>query len=117
MKLSPFFFVTFLDFFSWNQSIEVEETFEVVSNRQGVVGAIVLSRSGVAVKSTFNEAQTALWSSLVGEAITQARTVGQIIETTSNLTMLRIRSSRHEVMIAPEKDFILMVIHKQLQEN
>lgn len=78
---------------------------------------MVFSNKGIPIKSTLDETQTTLWAALVGEVVSKARIVGKSVEEGSNLTMLRIRSTRHEVMIAPEKDYILVALHKQLKEN
>lgn len=88
-----------------------------ITHHQGVVGVMVFSNKGIAIKSTFDELQTTLWAALVGKVVAKARTVGKSVEEGSNLTMLRIRSTQYEVMISPEKDWILVAIHKQVNEN
>lgn len=88
-----------------------------ISNHQGVVGVMVFSNKGIAIKSTLDTAQTTLWAALVGDVAGKARIVGKTIEDGSNLVMVRIRSTNYEVMVAPEKDYILVSIHKQLNEN
>lgn len=78
---------------------------------------MVFTMDGVAIKSNLDETQTTLWAALVGEVVKNAREVGKSIEEGNNFTMLRIRSTKHEVMIAPEKDYMLVSIHQQVNEN
>jgi dynein light chain roadblock-type len=40
----------------------------------------------------------------------KARSVVRDLDPTNDLTFLRVRSKKHEVMLAPDKDFLLIVI-------
>lgn len=40
----------------------------------------------------------------------KARSVVRDLDPGNDLTFLRIRSKKHEIMVAPDKDFILIVI-------
>ena len=40
----------------------------------------------------------------------KARSVVRDIDPTNDLTFLRIRSKKHEIMVAPEKDYLLIVV-------
>lgn len=90
---------------------------ERISHHKGCVGLMVFSLDGIAVKSTLSDAQTTIWGALIGEVVSKARSVGKVIEDGNNFTLLRIRSTKHEVMIASEKDYILVAIHQQVVEN
>lgn len=74
---------------------------------------VALTNTGIPIKSTMDEDQTNLWAYLVAECISKVRSVGKIIEKGSHVTMLRIRTRKYEVMIALEKEYSLLVIHRQ----
>lgn len=40
----------------------------------------------------------------------KAKSVVRDLDPSNDLTFLRVRSKKHEIMVAPEKDFILIVI-------
>jgi dynein light chain roadblock-type len=40
----------------------------------------------------------------------QANGIVRTLDETDSLTFLRLRSQKHEIMVAPDKDYILIVI-------
>lgn len=66
--------------------------------------------SGVAVKSTLDNTSTVQYAGLMGQLADKARSVVRDLDPSNDLTFLRIRSKKHEIMIAPDKDFIMIVI-------
>lgn len=65
---------------------------------------------GVAVKSTLDNTSTVQYAGLMGQLADKARSVVRDLDPSNDLTFLRIRSKKHEIMIAPDKDFIMIVI-------
>lgn len=66
--------------------------------------------AGVAVKSTLDNTSTVQYAGLMGQLADKARSVVRDLDPSNDLTFLRIRSKKHEIMIAPDKDFIMIVI-------
>lgn len=50
------------------------------------------------------------YAGLISQLSDKARSVVRDLDPTNDLTFLRIRSKKHEVMVAPDKEFILIVI-------
>lgn len=96
---------------------DIDEIFNRISCHNGVVGAMILTSDGIVIKSNLDEMQATLWSTMVIDVMSKARIVVKSIEEGNNLTMLRIRSTEYEVMIATEKDHVFVAIHKQVGEN
>jgi dynein light chain roadblock-type len=46
----------------------------------------------------------------ISQLASKARSVIRDLDPTNDLTFLRIRSKKHEIMVAPDKDFLLIVI-------
>merc|ERR1719198_2329411 len=54
--------------------------------------------------------KTDAYSALVSQLALKASSVVRTIEETDELTFFRIRSKMHEIMIAPDKEYLLIVI-------
>ena len=50
------------------------------------------------------------YSVLVSQLSERAKSIVRDLDPANELTYLRIRSKKHEVLVAPEEDFILIVV-------
>jgi len=66
--------------------------------------------SGIPIKSTLDNTTTVQYAGLISQLSDKARSVVRDLDPTNDLTFLRIRSKKHEIMVAPDKEFILIVI-------
>lgn len=66
--------------------------------------------AGIPVKSTLDNSTTVQYAGLISQLADKARSVVRDLDPTNDLTFLRVRSKKHEIMVAPDKDFILIVI-------
>lgn len=89
---------------------EVEETMKRIQSHKGVVGTIVVNVEGIPIKSTMDNTTTVQYAGLISQLSDKARTVIRDLDPTNDLTFLRIRSKKHEIMVAPDKEFILIVV-------
>eukprot|EP00669_Euglena_mutabilis_P006381 TRINITY_DN2015_c0_g1_i1.p1 TRINITY_DN2015_c0_g1~~TRINITY_DN2015_c0_g1_i1.p1 ORF type:complete len:104 (-),score=21.23 TRINITY_DN2015_c0_g1_i1:126-437(-) len=90
---------------------EIEETFNRISSHKGVIGLIIVNADGVPIKSTIEDAQlSSQYAQLITMLAGKARHVVRDLDPTNDLTFLRIRSKKHEIMVAPDKDYLLIVI-------
>ena len=62
------------------------------------------------MKSTLDNTTTVQYAGLISQLADKARSVVRDLDPTNDLTFLRIRSKKHEIMVAPDKDFLLLVI-------
>ncbi|KNC32335.1 hypothetical protein FF38_12466 [Lucilia cuprina] len=92
------------------ESQEVEEILKRIQSHKGVVGTIVVNNEGIPVKSTLDNTTTVQYSGLMSQLADKARSVVRDLDPSNDLTFLRVRSKKHEIMVAPDKDFILIVI-------
>ncbi|XP_063707042.1 dynein light chain roadblock-type 2 [Culicoides brevitarsis] len=91
-------------------SQEVEDTLKRIQSHKGVVGTIVVNNEGIPVKSTLDNTSTVQYAGLLSQLSDKARSVVRDLDPSNDLTFLRVRSKKHEIMVAPDKDFILIVI-------
>jgi dynein light chain roadblock-type len=89
---------------------EIEDTIKRIQSHKGVQGLIVLNLDGIPVRTTLDNSTTVQYASLLYSLAAQARNCVRDIDPQNDLTFLRVRSKKHEIMIAPEKDYTLIVI-------
>ncbi|XP_063260999.1 dynein light chain roadblock-type 1 [Prinia subflava] len=89
---------------------EVEETLKRIQSQKGVQGIIVVNSEGIPIKSTIDNTTTIQYAGLMHSFIMKARSTVRDIDPQNDLTFLRIRSKKNEIMVAPDKDYFLIVI-------
>ncbi|XP_058487596.1 dynein light chain roadblock-type 1 [Solea solea] len=89
---------------------EVEDTLKRIQSQKGVQGIIVVNSEGIPIKSTLDNSTTVQYSGLIHQLVTKARSTVRDLDPQNDLTFLRIRSKKNEIMIAPDKDYFLIVI-------
>lgn len=91
-------------------SSEVEETIKRLSTHKGVKGVLIMNNDGCPIRSNLSSEDTDNYSALVSQLTIKACSVVRSLDDTDDLAFLRIRSKKHELMICPDKDYILVVI-------
>uniref|UniRef100_A0A673T420 Microtubule associated protein 1 light chain 3 alpha n=1 Tax=Suricata suricatta TaxID=37032 RepID=A0A673T420_SURSU len=66
--------------------------------------------SSIPIKSTMDNPTTTQYANLMHNFILKARSTVREIDPQNDLTFLRIRSKKNEIMVAPDKDYFLIVI-------
>jgi len=89
---------------------DIEDTIKRIQSHKGVQGLIVLNKDGIAVRTTLDNSTTVQYAGLFYSLSSQARNCVRDLDPQNDLTFLRVRSKKHEIMIAPEKDYTLIVI-------
>jgi len=62
-----------------------------------------------------DEDTTQNYAARIAKLAQQARSLVRDLDPTNDLTFLRVRSRKHEIMVAPDKDFLLIVIQNATQ--
>ncbi|KAM8799254.1 dynein light chain roadblock-type 2 [Eudromia elegans] len=91
-------------------SAEVEETLKRIQAHKGVVGTIVVNAEGIPIRTTLDNSTTVQYAGLLHQLTMKARSTVRDIDPQNDLTFLRIRSKKHEIMVAPDKEYLLIVI-------
>ena len=91
-------------------SIEVEETLKRIQSHKGVKGVLIMNNDGIPIKSTLSPEDTENYAALVSQLAFKASGVVRTLDDTDELAFLRVRSKKHEIMIAPDKDYCLVVV-------
>jgi len=89
---------------------EVDETMKRLQSHKGVTGLIVIDKEGIPIRSTLDNSTTVQYAGLITQLANKARSVVRDIDPQNDLTFVRVRSKKYEIIIAPEKEFLLIVI-------
>uniref|UniRef100_A0A8C3G969 Dynein light chain roadblock n=1 Tax=Cyclopterus lumpus TaxID=8103 RepID=A0A8C3G969_CYCLU len=82
----------------------------MIQSQNGVQGIIIVNSEGIPIKTTLDNASTVQYAGLIHQLVMKARSTVRDIDPQNDLTFLRIRSKKNEIMIAPDKDYFLIVI-------
>lgn len=93
-------------------SAEVEESFKRLMTHKGVKGLIVLNADGVAIKSTLDNKTTVQYAGLIHDLYLKSKSTIREIQPADNLESIRLRSFKHEILVAPSNDYILVCVHE-----
>ena len=83
---------------------QVEETVARLAAQRGVLGVLVATAEGAPVRSTLGAAESAAYGALAARLSRAARDLVRDADPGDELTYLRVRSARREVMVAPSWD-------------
>eukprot|EP00483_Globobulimina_turgida_P000843 UN00844 len=91
---------------------EVEQTLERMKQHKGVEAVIIVNKDGVPIRPSqgMNDQTSKQYAAHITELTHKARAVIRDLDPNNDLTFLRIRSQKHEIMVAPDRDFTLIVI-------
>ncbi|XP_054390150.1 dynein light chain roadblock-type 2 isoform X1 [Pongo abelii] len=89
---------------------EVEETLKRIQSHKGVIGTMVVNAEGIPIRTTLDNSTTVQYAGLLHHLTMKAKSTVRDIDPQNDLTFLRIRSKKHEIMVAPDKEYLLIVI-------
>lgn len=73
---------------------------------------LIVSAQGVPIRSNLEDEDTNTYAALLSQLAMKASSVVRTLDETDELTFFRIRSKKHEIMIAPDPEYLLIVIQK-----
>ncbi|KAH9507779.1 Dynein light chain roadblock-type 2 [Bulinus truncatus] len=91
---------------------EVEETLKRIQSHKGVTGIIVLNCEGIPIKTTMDNSTTVQHASLLHSLTGKARSTIKDLDAQNELVFLRMRTRKHEILCAPDKEYLLIVIQQ-----
>ncbi|XP_033752758.1 dynein light chain roadblock-type 2-like isoform X2 [Pecten maximus] len=89
---------------------EIDETIKRISAHKGVLGTVIVNNEGIPIRTTLENAVTVQYAGLFHQLTQKARSTIRDIDPQNDLTFLRIRSKKHEIMVAPDLEYLLIVI-------
>jgi len=89
---------------------DTEERMKRIQQSPGVQGIVIINHEGIAIRTTLDNATTVHYANLLGSLTSMARGAVRDLDPMNDLTFLRIRTKKNEIILAPEKDYMLVVI-------
>jgi len=89
---------------------DMEYTFNRIRTQKGVCGIVIFDYQGTTLRSTMDTKLSAQYSTLLSQLAVKARSVVRDLDPQNDLTFLRVRSKKHEILVAPDTDYILVVV-------
>ena len=96
-------------------SSEVEETLKRIQSHRGVKGVLIVSADGVPIRSNLDDDETQTYAALLSQLATKARNVVRVLDDQDELAFFRIRSNKHEIMVAPDPEYLLIVVQENVK--
>mmetsp|Transcript_15398 Transcript_15398/g.33292 ORF Transcript_15398/g.33292 Transcript_15398/m.33292 type:complete len:97 (+) Transcript_15398:161-451(+) len=90
--------------------MDVEETMKRINSHKGVLGIIIVNNDGIPIRTTLDAQVTVQYAALVTHLASKARSVVRKLDEQNDLHFLRIRSKKHEIMVAPDNEYVLIVV-------
>ncbi|XP_029951452.1 dynein light chain roadblock-type 2-like isoform X1 [Salarias fasciatus] len=91
---------------------DVEETLKRLETQEGVIGTIVVNSDGIPIRTNLDHGTAFQYAGLLRNLSMMARSTVRDVDPQNDLRVLRIRTRKHEIMVAPENNFLLIVIQK-----
>jgi len=87
----------------------IKDTIERLSGHKGVKGVVITSSEGIPLSSTLSSDETEKIAAFVTSIVDKAKKIINELGT-GKLNFLTVDASKKELLIAPEKDYILVVL-------
>lgn len=92
---------------------QVEDTLERIQTHKGVVGVVVVNDDNIPIRSTLDNATTLQYVSMCDTLCGIARGIVRDTDPQNDLKILRVRTKKNEIIIAPEAGKSLIVIQAE----
>ena len=76
-----------------------------------------MNLTGIPLKSTLDSSTTVQYGGMVSDLAAHARSIVRDLDPTNELTFLRVKSTKHEVLVAPDDSFIIIVLQNTREEE
>lgn len=91
---------------------EVQETVSRISERKSVLGVMILNSKGDILQSTWNPEDQLQHAKIVSSIVRQARS---LLNEDDPLSVMTIRSLQREIFVAPDGEYLLVVLQNPHQ--
>lgn len=81
-----------------------------LGSHPGFMGYLIVNADGIPIRSSLDHAEAVQYAGLLSMLCQKSRSAVRELDPSNDVTFLRLRSHKHEILVAPDKDYILMVI-------
>jgi dynein light chain roadblock-type len=83
---------------------EVDETVKRIMSHKGIMGVVIVNNDGIPIRSTLDNIVSVQYAGLVTQLVIKSRSMVRDLQADNDLQFLRLRSKKHEILIAPGTD-------------
>ena len=114
-------------------NMEMDEVLKRIQSSRNVAGVMVINNEGIPLKSTLDSSTTVQYGGMVADLALHARSIVRDLDPTNELTFLRydrydlssaphetlprVKSHKHEVLVAPDESFVIIVLQNARDEE
>lgn len=92
---------------------EIDERLKLILSQPGVTGYVIINHEGIPMKTSIPEESVAVqYAALLTRFVQKVKASVKAIDPFNDMKWARLRSDREEIVITPEKEFIVAVIQK-----
>ncbi|KAI8319734.1 hypothetical protein GQ54DRAFT_25103 [Martensiomyces pterosporus] len=96
---------------SESQQIDIEETVNRLGSKKGVESVTVLTKDGRVIRTTATDTEKSeVHGKLLSRLARDAAEIVEELESQDELSFLRIRTKKHEIMVALDHSYLLVVV-------
>lgn len=89
---------------------EVDDMIKRIQSSKGVQGLIIIDSDGIPIRTSLDNETTLHYAALISQLIIHAKRVVRELDSSQELEQLRLRSHKHEIIVAPESKYIMIVV-------
>lgn len=94
-------------------SLEIEERLKKFLAYPGVKATIVVNHEGIPIKTSLSDNGVAVqYAALVTRLTEKLRAVIKEMDASNEFRWIRIRTVKEEITVAPEKEFVVVVVQE-----
>ncbi|KAJ2892946.1 hypothetical protein GGI21_000141 [Coemansia aciculifera] len=98
------------------QQIDIDETINRLSSKKGVECVTILTKDGRVIRTTATAEHSELQGKLLSKLVRDAADIVKELESDDELSFLRIRTKRHEIMLALDHNYLLVIVQSPQKE-
>jgi len=89
---------------------EVDDMIKRIQASKGVQGLIIVDSDGIPIRSSMDNETTLHYAALISQLTVHAKRLVHELDPNQELEQLRLRSLKHEIIVAPESKYIMIVV-------
>ena len=109
--------------------MDVDETLQRIQSQKGVTGVIIMDNLGElfrnlddaitnralgrAIRSTLVDEETKQHAALIHQLCDKSKSVVKELDATDDLNFLRLKTKKYEIMIVPDKEYLVAVMYEK----
>lgn len=99
---------------------EIEEILSRFKGHEQVQGYVIINQKGDIIRTTYMDSSAEegnKLASIIPELVFKTRAACQFLGKDNNLQFMRVKTSKYELLIAPDSEFILIVVQTNSKSN